>query len=145
MKAAFIISSFLISTTACSAEIVGQGRNVFDGDTFDMTSSNRIVKVRICGIDAPESGQPGSKEAWAKLSNLVHQKTVNCVQVNSAPGTVCDGRSMATNRDRIVAQCFVNGQDIATELVKSGAACDWPKFSGGYYQRVSGPQVCVRN
>ena len=145
MKAAFIVFSVLISTAAGAAEIVGQGRNVVDGDTFDMTTSNRIVKVRICGIDAPESGEPGSKEAWSKLSNLVHQKTVNCVQVNSGPGTVCDGRSKPTNRDRIVAQCFVEGKDIAAELVKSGVACDWPKFSGGHYGRLAGAQVCVRN
>jgi endonuclease YncB( thermonuclease family) len=47
------------------------------------------VKIRICGIDAPESGQPGSREAWEKLLKIVHGKTVTCVQVNSRPpGTV---------------------------------------------------------
>lgn len=137
---------FVISfPAAAAAEIVGQGRNVMDGDTFDMSLPGRVVKVRICGIDAPESGELGSKEAWAKLSSLVHGKTVRCVQVNAAPGTVCDGRSRPTNRDRIVAQCFVDGQDIAAELVRSGAACDWPKFSGGHYQRVAGTPVCTRN
>lgn len=145
IKATCVLFSILVSTAAGAAEIVGQGRNVYDGDTFDMTLSDRIVKVRICGIDAPESGEAGSKEAWSKLSGLVHQKTVSCVQVNSAPGTVCDGRSRATNRDRIVAQCFVNGLDVAAELVQSGVACDWPKFSGGHYQRLPGAQACVRN
>lgn len=144
MKGLCVLFIVLFSANVAAAEIVGQGRNIVDGDTFDMTTSDRIVKVRICGIDAPESGEPGSKEAWAKLSALVHGKTVSCVQVNRAPGTVCDGRSKATNRDRIVAQCFVAGQDIAVELVKSGVACDWPKFSGGHYQRAAGAR-CIRN
>lgn len=137
---------FLIAMpVGAAADIVGQGRNVMDGDTFDMRLPSGIVKVRICGIDAPESGDPGSKEAWAKLSELVHGKTVSCVQVNAAPGTVCDGRSKATNRDRIVAQCFVEGRDIAAELVRSGVACDWTKFSGGHYQRAAGGRVCSRD
>jgi endonuclease YncB( thermonuclease family) len=49
-------------------------------------------------------------------------------------GTVCDGRSKPTSRDRVVAQCFLDKLDIAEEMVRSGTACDWPKFSGGHYK-----------
>jgi len=145
MKVLWLFFTIFFSANVVAAEIVGQGRYVADGDTFDMALPDHIVKVRICGIDAPESGEPGSKEAWSKLSALVHGKTVSCVQVNSAPGTVCDGRSKTTNRDRIVAQCFVDGRDIASDLVQAGVACDWPKFSGGHYQRVPGARICSRN
>jgi endonuclease YncB( thermonuclease family) len=51
-----------------------------------------------------------------------------------ARGTVCDGKSKPTSRDRIVAQCFLDKLDIAEEMAKSGTACDWPKFSGGHYK-----------
>ena len=37
---------------------------------------------------------------------------------------------------RIVAQCFVDGIDISKEMVCSGHAVDWPKFSGGYYRAI---------
>ena len=47
-------------------------------------------------------------------------------------GTPCDGRSEPTSYDRVVAQCLVNGRDVATEMVRRGAACDWPRFSGGH-------------
>lgn len=127
------------------AEIVGTGRNVIDGDTFEIALPSRVVEIRICGIDAPEPGEPGSTQAWAKLSELVHQRTVRCIPINSLPGTVCDGRSKSRNRDRVVAQCFVDGEDIGAEMVRSGHACAWLKFDGGHYQRMAGGNAYVRN
>lgn len=127
------------------AEMIGQGANVTDGDTFDLSMTDHVVKIRVCGIDAPEGGQPGSREAWSALSALVYGKTVRCIQVGQKPGTVCDHRSKPTNRDRIVAQCFVDGQDIAAALVRDGHACDWQKYSAGHYQRVAGGKACSRN
>jgi endonuclease YncB( thermonuclease family) len=87
---------------------------------------------------------PGSSEAWKKLSQLVYGKAVKCTQVGRNAGTVCDGRSPPTSRDRIVAQCYVDGHDIAAILVLDGVACDWPKFSGGYYKRLAEGNACTR-
>ena len=44
-----------------------------------------------------------------------------------------DGRSRPTNYDRVLAQCFADGQDIGEPLVDVGYACDWLRFSGGHY------------
>lgn len=90
------------------------------------------VRVRICGIDAPERGQPGYGQAAGVLSNMIEGRTLHCLQVGE--GTVCDGRSKPTSRDRIVAQCFLDKADIAGEMVKSHTAGGWPRFSGGYYK-----------
>jgi endonuclease YncB( thermonuclease family) len=68
------------------------------------------------------------------------RQQVKCIPVGE--GTPCDRHSKAYSRDRIVAQCFLGGQDIAAEIVRAGHACDWPKFSAGHY-RVSA-QTCVR-
>ena len=39
--------------------------------------------------------------------------------------------------DRVVAECFLDdGRDLAAELVRSGLALDWPKFSGGKYRHL---------
>ena len=39
--------------------------------------------------------------------------------------------------DRIVAECFLpDGRDLAAELVRSGLALDWRKFSGGKYRHL---------
>jgi endonuclease YncB( thermonuclease family) len=102
-------------------------------DTFTMESETRRICVRVCGIDAPERGQPGYGQAAGVLSNMVEGKLVHCLQVGE--GTACDGRSKPNSRDRIVAQCFLDKLDIAEEMVKSGTACDWPRFSGGHTTR----------
>lgn len=68
------------------------------------------------------------------LETLIGGKRVRCVQVGS--GTVCDHRSKPTNQGRVVAQCFVDGRDVAAILVEAGLACDWARFSGGHYSRA---------
>jgi endonuclease YncB( thermonuclease family) len=105
---------------------------VRDGDTIELQVGGKNIPVRLCGIDAPEAGHAGGPEATAKMKQLVLGKEVQCVQVGD--GTPCDGRSKRTNHDRIVAQCFVDGKDISMEMVCSGHARDWPKFSAGYYR-----------
>src|SRR3982074_3917407 len=105
-----------------------------------MQSETGNVRVRICGIDAPERGPPGCVPCARIVRDLIEGKTVHCLQVGE--GTVCDGRSKPTSHDRIVAQCFFNKLDIAEEMAKSGTVCDWPKFSGGRYQ--IGEATCSR-
>ena len=39
------------------------------------------------------------------------------------------------SHDGIGARCFVEGKDLAAEMVNAGHALDWSKFSGGYYGR----------
>lgn len=102
--------------------------HVVDGDTFDLVDGTRI---RVCGIDAPEDFEPGFQQSAAALEAIIQGRAVRCVQVGG--GTVCDGRSKPTNGNRVVAQCFVNGKDIAEPMVDGGFACDWKKFSGGAY------------
>ena len=124
--------ALMLPWPAVAADYLGEVTAVADGDTFTMESETGKVRVRICGIDAPERGQPGYGQAAGVLSNMIEGKTVHCLQVGE--GTVCDGKSKPKSRDRIVAQCFLDKLDIAEEMAKSGTACDWPKFSGGHYK-----------
>jgi endonuclease YncB( thermonuclease family) len=126
------VAALLMTTGAMAADYLGRVTAVADGDTFTMESETGKVRVRICGIDAPERGQPGYGQAAGVLATMIEGKTVHCLQVGE--GTVCDGKSRPTSRDRIVAQCFLEKLDIAEEMAKSGTACDWPKFSGGHYK-----------
>ena len=130
----------LLAAPAVAADYLGEVLAVSDGDTFTMQSETGNVRVRICGIDAPERGQPGYGQATGVLWNMIEGKTVHCLQVGE--GTVCDGRSPPRSRDRAVAQCFLGKLDIAEEMTKSGTACDWPKFSGGRYK--IGEATCSR-
>jgi len=117
----------LLIITNMSAPVLAQ--QVVDGDTLYVGQ----IKYRLCGIDAPEMGHSGYHEAIDYLHALVRGKKIECIPVGQ--GTPCDGRSKPRSHDLIVAQCFVDGEDLAAKMVRAGYAKDWPKFSGGYYGR----------
>ncbi len=125
MRLIIAIMLFLL-VFAPSAAMAG---SVVDGDTLTVGR----IKYRLCGIDAPEMGYPGYNEAIDHLRELIRGKAITCTPVGE--GTPCDGRSKRKSHDRIIATCFVDGMDLAAEMVRSGYAKDWPKFSGGYYAR----------
>lgn len=95
---------------------------VSDGDTLKVTLAGKVVKVRLCGIDAPERSQPLGTEAKAYLEKLVQ----------NAGGKV---GIVATDTDvyeRTVAEVvFVVGkteQSAQEELLKAGMAYTYPKY-----------------
>jgi endonuclease YncB( thermonuclease family) len=122
-----------------AAEYDGPVTHIRDGDTFVLRVDGVNLPVRLCGVDSPERDGKGYLPAKIALTELIKGKSVRCVQVGS--GTPCDGRSRSTSRDRIVARCFVGDLDIAAEMVRSGKACAWPKFSGSYYRLY--PSTCI--
>jgi endonuclease YncB( thermonuclease family) len=126
--------------TAVASEIIGTVGRVVDGDTLYVCDERLCEKIRICGINAPELNDRRGKEARAALASIVTDKHVRCAPVGE--GTVCDGRSRRTSRDRIVAQCFVGKYDVAELLVERGYACDWVKFSGGHYSQRNQNNRC---
>ena len=101
MKLCAAAVALMLHSPAVAADHLGKVTAVADGDTFTMELETGKVRVRICGIDAPERGQPGYGQAAGVLSNMIEGKTVHCLQVGE--GTVCDGKSNPKNRDRIVA------------------------------------------
>lgn len=49
---------------------------VIDGDTIDVQHNNNSYRIRVEGIDAPESNQPFGWEATVFLHELIHDKEV---------------------------------------------------------------------
>ncbi|KAM3106818.1 thermonuclease family protein [Phormidesmis sp. 146-33] len=98
-----------------------QVKRVSDGDTIVLKNGD---KVRFCGIDAPESGQPFGRESKANLQKLI----------DAARGQVM---VMETDRDRygrIVGEVFVktSGSEekyLNGEQVRSGLAYEYKKYS----------------
>jgi endonuclease YncB( thermonuclease family) len=132
-----LAATLAFSTNASAASFDGPA-TVVDGDTLDIKTASKTVRIRLCGIDSPEARHAGGAEATVKMANLIRDKRVHCIQVGG--GTPCDGRSKPWNRNRVVAQCFVNGADISKEMVCSGHAVDWPKFSAGHYRCATNRQ-----
>ncbi|MCA6521761.1 MAG: thermonuclease family protein [Pseudanabaena sp. M051S1SP2A07QC] len=100
-----------------------QTTKVSDGDTIAVDCDGEKLKLRFCGIDAPESKQQLGAESKALLSKLVEGKQVIV-------------RPMEQDRyDRTVAEVSVKvGNDeyahnVNTEMVKSGMAYHYKQYS----------------
>lgn len=98
----------------------GAVARVVDGDTFYLEGVK--TRIRLWGVDAPETGEPGGGEATAALATLVAGRELACEELD---------------RDRyarIVARCLLDdGRDVGRILIESGAATEMLRFSGGYY------------
>ena len=117
---------------------------IVDGAGFILRSNGTEREIRPCGIAAPELQKLGDPQATEALRRLVEGREARCIEVRRGAGTPCDGRSMPTSRGRIVAQCFLGTgvADIAELMIRLDYACDWPKYSGGYYNLT--PTTCIR-
>jgi endonuclease YncB( thermonuclease family) len=54
LYAAILVAT--LCSPAMAADYLGKVTSVADGDTFTMEAETGRVRVRICGIDAPERG-----------------------------------------------------------------------------------------
>ncbi len=91
---------------------------VSDGDTvrIRLDGTRQIIRVRLEGIDAPETGEPFSAQARSAARVLMFDKSVQ------VKGTDVD------NYDRLVARVFVGGKDASLELLQAGLACHFTRF-----------------
>ena len=111
--------------------IISGKAKVVDGDTITI---NR-TKIRFSGIDAPESYYYGQtqycqrpngkiwacgKKATTKLKELINGQTVQCTD---------EGKDQY---DRTLSICFANGVDLQSEMVRSGMAVAYLKYSRRY-------------
>ncbi|WP_375255103.1 thermonuclease family protein [Yoonia sp.] len=122
LRAIFILMA-LLATPVWSAPD-GTIR-VIDADTIDVGGT----RVRLFGIDAPEMGQPCAAKgrewdcgAWTRdaVRNRYEGEYANCTAQD------------VDRYGRVVAQCFVDGQDIGQMIVQSGLAWAFRRYSDLY-------------
>lgn len=100
-----------------TAYLSGVVVNVYDGDTITVSSNNKITKVRLYGIDAPENASPGkwpaqpySEKAKAFIAGIILNKFV----------TIRLKNERSYNRE--LGEVFYNGYSINREVVRAGLA-----------------------
>ena len=104
---------------------------VYDGDTVKAVGHDIEIKVRLVGIDAPEtskgkrkSGQPFGRKAEKHLAGLVLNKIVNIKGYGS------------DRYGRILGEIYIDDKNVNLEMVKTGYA---EVYSGqpprGFYLR----------
>jgi endonuclease YncB( thermonuclease family) len=114
MKRIFIQIIIIVLLLTCSAQAQKawsiNNAEVLDGDTIRISFEGKTYKVRLIGIDAPESKQSFGTEAKAKLAELVQGKTITVKW------------SKVDNNERILGQVFVGKTDINLEMLRLGFA-----------------------
>ena len=121
-----ILFCICLGSLTATAETVSGRVTVIDGDTFEIHGK----RIRLHGIDAPESGQQ-CKDATGKafrcgqmaakqMSGYVYGKIVNCKILDK------------DRYGRFIARCLVNGKDVNELLVKNGWALAYRQYSKDY-------------
>lgn len=96
---------------------------VIDGDTIDVRSTSGTVRIRLLGIDAPETSHYGSaadcggKAATNAMRHLVQGETVT---------VTTDPRSDAIDRyGRTLGYVDLAGTDVGLRMITDGMAEAW--------------------
>lgn len=126
LAAAMLLTSI---ATALSDDLAGQA-SVIDGDTLEIHGT----RIRLWGIDAPESSQLcrgedslqyrcGAKAA-NELDAFIAKRPVSCIPIS------------LDQYGRTVATCSVGNDDLGEWLVRNGLALDWPEYSRRRYDEA---------
>lgn len=114
-----LLSSLLFLPSANADRLSGKVVRVLDGDTVEVLDANRRVhRVRLAGIDAPESGQPHGTQATRVLSKAVAGETL-----------IVDWHKR-DRYDRLVGKLLLDGADVNLALVRAGYAWWYRAYAG---------------
>ncbi len=115
-----VLSDRSVAVAEQASVLESRVSKVLDGDTFTLKGQSR--RIRVWGLDAPEWDHAGGSAATATMRGLIAGQTLRC-QVRDMD-----------RYGRLVAQCFLpDGRDIAAEMIRSGAATEYCRYSRGYY------------
>ncbi|MCW5976489.1 MAG: thermonuclease family protein [Bryobacteraceae bacterium] len=96
----------------------GKVVNVVDGDTFDILKGDSVVRVRLYGTDAPESGQAFGAEATAHANDLAFGKVVRVEPIST------------DSYGRTVAEVVLpDERSLNQELIRAGLARWYQRYA----------------
>lgn len=115
-----VLSDRSVAVAEQASVLEARVSKVLDGDTFTLKGQSR--RIRVWGLDAPEWDHAGGSAATAKMRGLIAGQTLRCQVLDM------------DRYGRFVAQCFLpDGRDIAAEMIRTGAATEYCRYSRGYY------------
>lgn len=74
------VAMAIAAITPAMADFTGRVVGITDGDTVRVLRDGVAVKIRLHGIDAPESGQPFGTKSKTFLSSAIAGKTVTVIE-----------------------------------------------------------------
>ena len=103
--------------TSGGQTLTGRVVRVADGDTITvLDSSNTQHRIRLEGIDAPESHQAFGTQSKKNLSDMVFDKDVTVIYQKT------------DQYGRLVGKLVLDGKDINLEQVKTGMAWHYKEY-----------------
>jgi micrococcal nuclease len=118
-KLAKIFSIVLITIFLSIPSLAGQYKvmRIYDGDTVLCKMDDISIKVRLVGIDAPETskskrdpGQPYSQQSKKFLAGLVLNKNIEMKGYGN------------DKYNRVLSELFIDGKSVNLEMIKQGLA-----------------------
>ena len=121
---AIIVTLLALCLFSCTGEdnsagtLEGEVVRISDGDTVTIQTDNGTrVKIRMFGIDAPESRQEFGNESKAKITSLISGRTVT-VKTHSHD-----------RYNRVLGEIFLDGQNINRTMVQEGCAWHYVQYA----------------
>jgi endonuclease YncB( thermonuclease family) len=135
---AFLLAFPCFLAEEARADLVSGVASVIDGDTLEIHGQ----RIRLFGIDAPEGGQPcetahGKRwrcgcDAAMALADLIGQSPVQC-----EPQDI-------DRYGRVVAVCYYGDLDIGRQMVSSGWAVTYRRYSRAYVRDEDAARLADR-
>ena len=110
--------SFPVSTPAQVGEtFTASVTRVTDGDTITVARHGSTVRIRLDGIDTPETDQPFGSDATAfTTARVLHQEVTITVRDVDRYG-------------RLVSRVLIAGVDVSVALITAGLAWHYVRYS----------------
>ena len=107
----------LVAQLSFAAELTGLVVGVSDGDTITVLVDKTPYKIRLAGIDAPESRQAFGQASKQHLSALVYKKPVTVLW------------DKKDRYGRTLGKVMVDGTDVCLEQIKAGWAWHYKRYA----------------
>ena len=112
-----LAACLLVAQLSFAAELTGLVVGVSDGDTITVLVDKTPYKIRLAGIDAPESRQAFGQASKQHLSAQVYKKPVTVLW------------DKKDRYGRTLGKVMVDGTDVCLEQVKAGLAWHYKRYA----------------
>jgi endonuclease YncB( thermonuclease family) len=113
---ALLMARTALADSATINALQGQIVRVSDGDTVTLQSETGSLKIRLAGIDAPESKMPHGREAKAHLAAMVLGKEVQAIVHKK------------DRYGRTIATLMLNTKDVNMAMLQAGMAWHYKQY-----------------